>query len=111
MSGIPRIVTTGPTEVTVSNRYVTLASTPVRFPGTLGDESKDGTHWVFRSGTGEGAVSVIWREVRGIFYTAFVRQYRFPVGRETLELPGGFVGPGETPGTAAIREACQLLRP
>lgn len=34
----------------------------------------------------------------------FVRQYRFGIGQDTLELPGGIVDPGETHDTGAMRE-------
>lgn len=34
----------------------------------------------------------------------FVRQYRFGIGAETVELPGGFVDPGEPPLQGAQRE-------
>ncbi len=34
----------------------------------------------------------------------FVRQYRFGIGFETLELPGGLVDPGEAPAAAVQRE-------
>ena len=33
-----------------------------------------------------------------------VRQYRYPMGRELLEIPAGKLEPGEEPRTAAIRE-------
>lgn len=33
-----------------------------------------------------------------------VRQYRYPMGRELLEIPAGKLEPGENPRTAAIRE-------
>lgn len=33
-----------------------------------------------------------------------VRQHRWGIGRETLEIPGGIVDPGETPAEAAVRE-------
>ncbi|MCW5917195.1 MAG: NUDIX hydrolase [Ferruginibacter sp.] len=33
-----------------------------------------------------------------------VKQYRYPIGEELLEIPGGFVDPGEQPGQAIIRE-------
>ncbi|PLX40483.1 MAG: NUDIX hydrolase [Deltaproteobacteria bacterium] len=34
----------------------------------------------------------------------FVRQYRHGISRDTLEIPGGVVDPGEKAGTAAVRE-------
>ncbi|MCB9765280.1 MAG: NUDIX hydrolase [Alphaproteobacteria bacterium] len=33
-----------------------------------------------------------------------VRQHRFGIDQETLEIPGGCVDPGETPAEAAVRE-------
>lgn len=36
--------------------------------------------------------------------TILVRQFRYPVGRETLEIPAGKIDPGETPLECAIRE-------
>lgn len=36
-----------------------------------------------------------------------VRQYRYPVGQELLELPAGKIDPGETPMQCAARELCE----
>jgi ADP-ribose pyrophosphatase len=36
--------------------------------------------------------------------TLLVRQFRYPVGRETLEIPAGKIDPGETPLECAVRE-------
>lgn len=33
-----------------------------------------------------------------------IRQWRYGVGRECLEIPGGLIDPGESPGEAAVRE-------
>ncbi len=37
----------------------------------------------------------------------FVRQYRHALGRVTLELPAGAIGPDETPRQAAVRELAE----
>lgn len=34
----------------------------------------------------------------------FVRQFRYPIGRDLLELPAGKLDPGEDPASAAVRE-------
>lgn len=34
----------------------------------------------------------------------FVRQYRYPIAQETLEIPAGKIDPGEDPETCAVRE-------
>ncbi len=36
--------------------------------------------------------------------TLLVRQFRYPIGRETLEIPAGKIDPGESPFTCAARE-------
>jgi 8-oxo-dGTP pyrophosphatase MutT (NUDIX family) len=40
-------------------------------------------------------------------HVVFVRQYRHALGRVTLELPAGAIGPGETPRDAAVRELAE----
>ena len=37
-------------------------------------------------------------------FVVFVRQFRHGAGKVTLEIPGGMVDPGESPGAAAARE-------
>jgi len=37
----------------------------------------------------------------------FVRQYRVGIGKETLELPGGLIDPGEQPLEAVVRELAE----
>lgn len=48
-----------------------------------------------------GAVAVLAREGNCLI---FVRQFRYAVGRELLELPAGKLERGENPETAALRE-------
>jgi len=49
-----------------------------------------------------GAVAVVTLDEKGRVY--LVRQYRYPVGRVTLEIPAGKLDPGETPEACARRE-------
>ncbi|TDA69999.1 MAG: NUDIX hydrolase [Clostridia bacterium] len=49
-----------------------------------------------------GAVVVVAMDQAG--HVAMVRQYRYPLGQVTLELPAGTLEPGEDPLTSAQRE-------
>ena len=48
---------------------------------------------------------VIARTAEGMI--VLVRQYRFGIGRHTLELPGGIVGAEEEPAAAVVRELAE----
>ncbi|GFN23338.1 NUDIX domain-containing protein [Thermanaeromonas sp. C210] len=49
-----------------------------------------------------GAVAVVALDEKGRVY--LVRQYRYPIGRVTLEIPAGKLDPGESPEACARRE-------
>ena len=50
----------------------------------------------------QGAAAVVPVGKNGEVY--MVRQFRYPLGRELLEIPAGKLEPGEDPKTAALRE-------
>ena len=52
-----------------------------------------------------GGVAVFAMDDRG--RVALVRQYRYPMGEETLELPAGKLEPGEDPRDSGLRELAE----
>ncbi|MGB9859138.1 MAG: NUDIX domain-containing protein [Moorellaceae bacterium] len=54
-----------------------------------------------------GAVAIVALEPDGRIY--LVRQYRYPIGRVTLEIPAGKLDAGEDPATCARRELMEEI--
>jgi ADP-ribose pyrophosphatase len=52
-----------------------------------------------------GGVAIVPVNERGEVY--MVRQYRYPVSEELLEIPAGKLEPGEDPYECAVRELCE----
>ena len=52
-----------------------------------------------------GGVAVFAMDDQG--RVALVRQYRYPMGEETLELPAGKLEPGEDPRDSGLRELAE----
>lgn len=64
----------------------------------LGDGSETYREWIKHP----GAAAIIPLLPEG--ETLLVRQFRYPLGRETLEIPAGKLDPGESPLACAARE-------
>lgn len=73
-------------EAVFQTPYVRVDNDAVRWPdGRLGDYAKVIT------GSGHGAVVVPIAIVRGMGYFGMVRQFRYPIGKATIEFPRGGV--------------------
>lgn len=86
------------TQLTTTPRYhgviVDVRTDTVRLP--------DGRESVREVVTHPGGVAILPLDDEGWVY--LVRQYRYPIGRELLEVPAGKLEPGEDPRLAALRE-------